>query len=116
MALQLLLGLGRCFVPWQERRRRAPRARALGRLDLVFQGGAAPALALDRGPGGMGLLVLARSVPELTALPLLGEAGEPRWMQVVHRRRLAPFLWRLGLAASPSAAPAAAEPKAYLAA
>ena len=116
MALQLLLGLARCFVPWRERRRRSSRIRAHGRLDLVFQGGAAPALALDRGPGGMGLLVLARSVPELTALPILGEAGEPRWMQVVHRRRLAPFLWRLGLAASPSAAPDTAEPKAYLAA
>ncbi|HEX8907688.1 MAG TPA: glycosyl hydrolase family 8 [Anaeromyxobacteraceae bacterium] len=116
MALQLLLGLTRCFVPWRDRRRRTPRSRALGRLDLVFQGGAAPALALDRGPGGMGLLVLARRMPELSALPLLGEVGDPRWMRVVHRRRLAPFLWRLGLAASPAAAPAGAGPAAYLAA
>jgi hypothetical protein len=64
----------------------------------------------------MGLLVLARRMPELSALPLLGEGGAPRWMRVVHRRRLAPCLWRLGLAASPAAAPAGAGPAAYLAA
>lgn len=113
MALGLLAGLGRCFVPWRDRRRRSSRRRALAVLDLVFEGGAARALALDRGPGGLGLLVLARRLPELGELPLLGEGPAPRALRVVHRRRVAPFLWRLGLAAAPAAARA---PTAYLAA
>jgi len=104
MALSLFAGLARCFVPWRERRRRSPRRRALARLDLVFEGGAARALVLDRGPGGMGLLVLSRRLPDLGELPLLGEAAGPRWMRVVHRRRVAPFVWRVGFE---PAAPAA---------
>ena len=113
MALQLVAGLARCFAPWRERRRHAPRRPALARLSLVFEGGAVPALAVDRAPGGMGLVVLARRLPRVSELPLLGEGGAPRWMRVVHCRHVAPFLWRLGLVA---AAEPLAPPSAYLAA
>jgi cellulose synthase/poly-beta-1,6-N-acetylglucosamine synthase-like glycosyltransferase/endo-1,4-beta-D-glucanase Y len=113
MVARLAAGLVGCFAPWRARRRRTPRRRALALLDLVFEGGAARALAIDRGVDGLGLVVLARRLPELGEVPLLGERAEPRALRVVHRRRVAPFLWRLGLAAS---ATPAAVPTAYLAA
>jgi cellulose synthase (UDP-forming) len=104
MALRLAAGIARAFLPCRDRRRQATRHRSLGRLDLVHRGGAARALAVDRGPGGMGVLLLAWRLPPLGALPLLGEGAEPSWMRVVHRRRVAPFVWRLGLARTDPAA------------
>lgn len=114
MAARLLAGLVRAFLPLRTRRRRSPRARALRPLTLVGSRGRARALQLDRGAGGLGLLLLGAPPPRGTELPLLTRERVV-WTRVAHARRLAPGLWRAGLVYLPAPL-AAPEAGAYLAA
>jgi cellulose synthase (UDP-forming) len=113
MALALARGVVLAFAPLTSRRRLRPRRPDLRVVDLVWDGGAARALVRDRSGGGLGLWVLAWRLPDVDALPLLDTAGD-RWARVAHRRRVLPFLWRLGLEAGAAPAPGAC--RAYLAA
>jgi hypothetical protein len=97
MAAQLLAGLVRVFLPQRARRRLAPRRLAPARVALVRAGRRVPAVRLDDAPGGMGLLAAGRPPAPGTILPLLLPGGV-RWARIAHARRVAPAVWRLGLA------------------
>ncbi|HEY6099769.1 MAG TPA: PilZ domain-containing protein, partial [Anaeromyxobacter sp.] len=115
MAARLATGIVRAFLPLRPRRRLGLRVRALRVLALVSPGGRAPAVQLDRGPGGIGLLVLGRRAPDRDAtLPLLSREGLA-FGRVAHARRLVPGLWRIGIAYLPAPVADAAG-GAYLAA
>lgn len=114
MAALLVRGLVGVFLPLRARRRLAPRARSLALHALVAPGRRIRALRLDVSPGGVGLLAAGAPPPAGTALPLLLPGGV-RWARVAHVRRLAPGLWRLGLAYLPAPV-AGVEPGVYLAA
>lgn len=101
MAAHLVAGLFRVFLPLRARRRLAPRRRALALLALVGPAGRARALRLDAGAGGMGLLAAGTPPAAGTPLPLVLPGGV-RWARIAHRRRLAPGLWRVGLAYLPA--------------
>jgi cellulose synthase (UDP-forming) len=114
MALRLAAGIVRAFLPLRPRRRRAPRRLALAPLSLVAPGGRRRALRVDTSAGGVGLLLLGRAPPPRAPIPLVAPQGVA-WTRVAHARRLAPGLWRVGLAFRP---PTAAQERgdAYLAA
>jgi cellulose synthase (UDP-forming) len=114
MAAHLVAGLVRVFLPERARRRLAPRRRALAVMTLVGPGRRVRALRLDAAPGGLGLLALGAPPAAGAALPLLLPDGV-RWARVAHARRVAPGVWRLGLAYLPAPV-AGSVPGAYLAA
>ncbi|HET8539957.1 MAG TPA: glycosyl hydrolase family 8 [Anaeromyxobacter sp.] len=114
MAVRLLAGIARAFLPLRPRRRLAPRSRRLRPVSLVGPGGRARGLQTDASDGGLGL-VLAGSPPRVGApVPVLLRDGL-RWARVAHARRVAPGVWRAGLAYLPAPV-AAREAGVYLAA
>jgi PilZ domain-containing protein len=114
MALALLRGIAGAFAPGGERRRRTARRRDLRLVDLVWEGGAARALIRDRSRRGLALWAFGSALPPGDLLPVLSRDGAPAWARVVHRRRIAPGVWRLGL--EMGTLPAGAAPRVYLAA
>jgi hypothetical protein len=113
MAARLVAGLVGVFLPVRQRRRLSPRRRALGLVALVGAASRVRALRLDLSAGGMGLLAVGAPPPAGSALPLLLPGGV-RWARVAHARRVAPRLWRVGLAFGPAVP--GAQPGVYLAA
>ena len=112
MALHLLAGLARVFLPLQLRRRLAPRRGALRALAWVGARGRVRGLVVDTSPGGLGALFLGH--PPGEALPIVLRDGV-RWARVAYTRRVVPGVWRAGLAYLPEPLPAA-EAHDYLAA
>jgi cellulose synthase (UDP-forming) len=113
MAARLVAGLVRVFLRVRVRRRLAPRRRALAAVALVGSAGRVLAVRVDASAGGMGLLALGAPPPPGSALPLVLPDGV-RWARIAHARRVAPRLWRVGLAYVPPVA--GAPPGVYLAA
>jgi cellulose synthase (UDP-forming) len=101
MAVRLAAGLVRAFLPLRPRRRRSARARALRAVSLVGPRGRIRGLRTDASAGGLGLLLAGRPPAAGEAVPVLAREGL-RWARVAHARRLAPGLWRAGLAYLPA--------------
>ncbi|WP_242341052.1 glycosyl hydrolase family 8 [Anaeromyxobacter sp. SG66] len=112
MALQLLAGIVRAFLPLRARRRLAPRRGTLRGLAWVGASRRVRGVVLDTSPGGLGALFLGR--PPAEALPVVLRDGV-RWVRVAHARRVLPGLWRAGLAFLPAPLPGG-EAHEYLAA
>jgi cellulose synthase (UDP-forming) len=112
LALRLVAGVARAFLPDRPRRRTAPRAAVRRRAALVGPGGAARALVADASAGGLSVWVLGRPPPAGEVVAVLAREGL-RHARVVHARRVAGVAWRCGLAwvAAPQA-----KARAYLAA
>ncbi|ABS25981.1 glycosyl hydrolase family 8 [Anaeromyxobacter sp. Fw109-5] len=98
MALQLLAGIARAFLPLHARRRLAPRRPSLRPLAWVGARGRVRGLVVDSSSGGFGALFLGRAPRE--DLPVLLADGI-RWARVAHARRVVPGVWRAGLAYLP---------------
>ncbi len=101
MAVRLLAGLVRAFLPLRPRRRLAARRRTFRGLTFVGPAGRARALQLDAAPGGLGILVFAGAAPRPgESLPLL-LPERLAFVRVAHARRVVPGVWRIGLAYLP---------------
>jgi cellulose synthase (UDP-forming) len=108
MAARYFAGLVRAFRPLRPRRRLAPRARGARPVSLVGPDRRARGLRIDSGEGGLGLLLAGRPPAVGELVPVLAH-DRVRWTRVAHARRVAPGVWRAGLAylSAPVAARAA---------
>lgn len=98
MALHLLAGIVRAFLPLRTRRRLAPRSRRFRPVVLVGGRGGARvrAIVVDAAAGGLGAVFLGRAPAPGAAFPVVSRDGV-RWVRVAHARRLLPGVWRAGL-------------------
>ncbi len=114
MGARLVVGIVRALLPLRQRRRLAPRRRALRLASLVLPALRLRALVVDAGGGGLGLLVLGGAPRPGTPIPVIAREGV-RWARVAHSRRVVPGVWRAGLAYL-DASVAHAEARGYVAA
>ncbi|MEW6683598.1 MAG: glycosyl hydrolase family 8 [Nitrospirota bacterium] len=96
MAFHLFRGIARCLRPLQRRTRTMPRSKTLRRIAVRVGSDQRHVLLRDWSSRGIGILHFGKEWP-VTAGSLSIDQFHGSTLQEVYRKRLLPYVWRVGL-------------------
>jgi cellulose synthase (UDP-forming) len=102
MAFHFLRGIVRCLQPMRTKIRRCVRRPTLQLLQIQIDSHVQQVLVRDWSLRGLGLLWMGRTAPPISEWTLLTSQYGCTRFRLIYRRRLIPFLWRVGLEAEPT--------------